>query len=135
LKERLDRLMNRINVDERRAVVAAIVARIPVPTTGEVAAMQLADAESDAAFWRGCSANFSGDGEAAVLGRMMLSAAQDRVDGNNVFASFAEGNAAKMQTTVDRLKRGESVSMIDDETRAQAKALAMRFHMQAAKML
>jgi hypothetical protein len=135
LKERLDRLMNRIDADQRRAIVAAVVAKIPVPDKDEITAMQLAQAEDDAVFWRGCAKDFGDGGFAAAMDQMVLAKAKERVEGNAAFAGFAEHGVALAEKQISQIKRGETPDSIDDETRARMRGTGIAFYVKAAKGL
>jgi len=125
LKERLDRLMNRIDARQRKAIVSAIVARIPVPSKDEILAMQTAEADYDVDFWRKAVDDFREGGTFTVLQRRVLATVQQKIDDNLAFAKIAETCAAEAAERADQLKRGEAVRPEGDQIRARTKQLAV----------
>ena len=109
LHQRLEALGNRVDAAQRGAIMAAIHARIPMPTQDDQQAVQLQHAQADARFWD-------------TLAEMQA----ERIEGNKGLLAtaqraIAEGEplaadtAAKAQTAKDRLARvekGEAITGI-----------------------
>jgi hypothetical protein len=114
LHQRLDALSNRVDAAQRGALLTAIHARIPMPTTDDHQAVQLEHARADARFWE----TFAEMQAERIEGNKgLLATAQRAIAEGEPLAADA---AAKAQAAKDRLARaekGEAVAVPPPMTR------------------
>jgi hypothetical protein len=61
LHQRLDALSNQVDATQRGAILAAIHARIPMPTLDDQQTVQLERAQEDARFWEMLEGSYADD--------------------------------------------------------------------------
>jgi hypothetical protein len=106
LKDRLDRLMNRIDTAQRKAVVAAIVARIPPPSLDEQRELKLETAKADEQTWSSLRDVNAASGQDHERLSAKAKAAAERA---KAAAAEAQALAAEAAERVQRLERGDDV--------------------------
>jgi hypothetical protein len=106
LHQRLDTLSNRVDAAQRGAILAAIHARIPMPTPDDQQALQVERAQADAEFWQSLASAQADD----VEGHKGLLAATQRAIAEREKA--AADTAVKAQAAKDRLARVENGEVI-----------------------
>jgi hypothetical protein len=114
LHERLARLANRTTAEQRGQILAAVHARIPMPTPDEQHAVQLENARADARFWQILSGMQAEDIEAH---KKLLASTQRAIAERE---QTAAETAARGQASDDRLARteaGEAVAVPPPMTR------------------
>jgi hypothetical protein len=112
LHQRLDALSNRIDTVQRGAILAAIHARIPMPTPDDQQAVQLEHAQADAKFWQALAEGQAEDIEA----HKGLVATAQRDLGERAAAEIA-AKAEAARDRVARTERGEAVAVPPPLTR------------------
>ena len=103
LHARLGKLANRV-VDPG-PIMASVHARIPMVTPDEQRALQLANTEADAAFWKGLEAVHQG----MVDDHKGLIATAESAIAAGTDAASAAGNAAAAKERAERIRAGEDV--------------------------
>ncbi len=101
LHQRLEALSNRIDTAQRGAILAAVHARIPIPTPDDQQAVHLERAQADARFWATLAEMHADD----IEGRKGLLASTQRTITER--EPLAADTAAKAQAAKDRLARVE----------------------------
>jgi hypothetical protein len=120
LHQRLGALSNRIDPAQAGSILAAIHARIPMPTPLERQALQIERARADAQFWESVSAAYADDIEGH---RELLATTQRAIAARETKAAEV---AAKAQAARDRLARaeqGEDVGTSRPLTRADLRRI------------
>jgi hypothetical protein len=107
LHQRLDALSNRIDAAQRGAIIAAIHARIPVPTLDDQQTVQLQRAREAARFWEMLAGSYADDIEGH---KGLLASTQQAIAAREPLAA---NTAAKAQAAKDRLARVEKGEAVD----------------------
>jgi hypothetical protein len=107
LHQRLDALSNRVDAVQRGAILAAIHARIPMPTPDNQLAVQLERAQSDAKFWK---ALVEGQAEDIEAHKGLVATAQRDLGAHERAAAEIAGKAGAARDRVMRTERGEAVA-------------------------
>ncbi len=112
LHQRLSALGNRLDSAEQRAVMAAVHARIPMPTPDDRRAVQLEAAEHEARFWTAI-----GDASAEQAAGMKELATHTAHAAEKAAAAAAEnaGKAAQAADRRARAERGEDLGQVGKE--------------------
>jgi hypothetical protein len=106
LHDRLAKLGNRIDAETRAKLLAAIHARVPMVTSDEQRAVQLANAESDEWFW---SSLHDMHGATIEEHKGLIAKTEHVVATRTAEMAKADTNLKAAQERIERLKRGESV--------------------------
>jgi hypothetical protein len=107
LHQRLDALSNRVDAAQRRTILAAIHARIPMPTLDDQQTVQLERAREDARFWEMLAGSYADD----INGHKgLLASTQQAIAAREPLAA---NTAAKAQAAKDRLARVEKGEAVD----------------------
>jgi hypothetical protein len=107
LHPRLDRLANRLDTETHGKVLAAVHARIPMPTIDDIRSVQLENAETDERVWGGLAEMQT---ERAEGSEKLAASAQHAAAESREQAKKASSKAAEAKDRVERLKRGEAVA-------------------------
>jgi hypothetical protein len=114
LHQRLDALSNRIDAVQRGAILAAIHARIPMPTPDDQQAVQLEQAQADAKFWQALAEGGAEDIEAH---KGLVATAQRDLGASERAAAEIAAKADAARDRVARTERGEAVAVPPPLTR------------------
>jgi hypothetical protein len=107
LHQRLDALSNRVDAAQRGTILAAIHARIPMPTLDDQQTVQLERAREDVRFWEMLAGSYADD----IEGRKELLASMQRAIAAR--EPLAADTATKAQAAKDRLARVEKGEAVD----------------------
>jgi hypothetical protein len=114
LHQRLDALSNRVDAVQRGAVLAAIHARIPMPTPDDQQAVQLEHAQADAKFWE----NIEGLHADRADGHKHLAAsAQKAIAASEQAGADAAEKLKAARERLTRVQNGEAVPLPSPMTR------------------
>jgi hypothetical protein len=114
LHQRLDALSNRIDAVQRGAILAAIHARIPMPTPDDQQAVQLEHAQADAKFWQALA---EGQAEDIEAHKGVVATAQRDLGAHERAAAEIAVKAEAARDRVARTERGEAVAVPPPLTR------------------
>ena len=114
LHQRLDALSNRVDATQRGVILAAIHARIPMPTSDDQQAVQLELAQADAKFWEVLAEGQADDIEAH---KDLVAAAQRDLGARERAAAEIAAKAEAARDRVARTERGEAVAVPPPLTR------------------
>jgi len=109
LHQRLEALSNRVDAEQRRAILTAIHARIPMPTMDDHQAVQLERAQADARFWE----TFAEMQAERIEGNKgLLATAQRAIAEGEPLAADAAAKAKAAKDRLARVEKGEAVAGI-----------------------